>query len=111
EALGARIRETDGAELVVRSIYRQLPLGAMRCANHADRLAVGECVACGDIRLCVECATEHVSQSHLMRPCRYVDWDARPDAGFTGELGDLMSDAAKALLAGVDEIASKMKFR
>jgi hypothetical protein len=108
QALGARIRETDGAELVVQSVYRQLPLGAMRCANHADRLATVECIACGDIRLCTECATEHVS--HLKRQCRYVDWDARPDGGFAGELGGLMSDAAKALLAGVDEIASTMGF-
>jgi len=111
QALGTRIRETDGAELVVQSIYRQLPLGAMQCANHGDRLAIIECVACGDLRLCRDCATEHVSQSHLVRPCRYVDWDARPDAGFAGELGDLMGDAAKALLAGMEDIASKMGFR
>ena len=68
-------------------------------------------VACGDIRLCPECATEHESQSHLVRRCRYVDWHARSDAGFAGELGDLMGDATKALLAGMDEIASRMGLR
>ena len=78
--------------------------------DHADRLATIECVAGGDNRLCPTCATAHVSQSHLVRPCRYVAWDARPDGGFTEELGDLMGDAAKSLMAGVDEIARRWDF-
>src|SRR4029453_11965166 len=35
-ALGARLRETAGVELVVQSVYRQLPWHAMHCANDAD---------------------------------------------------------------------------
>jgi sterol 3beta-glucosyltransferase len=105
QALAARLRETDGAELVVQSVYRQLPGDAMRCANDADHLATVYCGTCG-LRLCPDCAIAH--SSHLVRPCRYVDWGARPPQGLVGELGDLVGDAARALHAGLDDILSRM---
>jgi hypothetical protein len=106
EALGARLREIDGAELVVQSVYRWLPVEAMRCAAHPDRLATIECLACGDRRLCSECVPEHAAD--LKRPCRYLDWDVRPEMGLVGELSDLVVDAAKALRVGFDELVSKV---
>jgi sterol 3beta-glucosyltransferase len=104
-ALGARLRETDGVELVVRSVYRQLPVNAMRCANDADHLATVACDTCG-VRLCGDCATAH--SGHRVHPYRYVDWSARPARGVVGELGELMGDAAKALQAGLDELIPRM---
>jgi sterol 3beta-glucosyltransferase len=77
-AVGARIRETDGVELVVQSVYRQLPTDAIRRSNDAD--APGT------------------------RPAFHVDWSARPDRGVVGELGELMTDAAKALKAGLNKL-------
>ena len=106
QALGADVRETDGVELAVRSVYRQLPVDAMRCANHSDRLATVECIACGRIRLCPDCAKAH--SSHLAVPCRYVDWDVRSTQGLVGGFGDLVGDAARAMLAGLDEIVSRV---
>jgi len=108
-ALGARLREIDGPERVVQSIERWLPLAAMRCATHPARLATMECLACGDARLCPDCVPEHAS--HLMRPCRYVDWNARLDRGIVEEFSDLVGDAAKALWAGFDELVSKVVSR
>lgn len=104
QALGARLREIDGAELVVQSVYRWLPVEAMRCATHLDRLATMECLACGDRRLCSECVPQHAAD--LKRACRYVDW-VRPDLAFVGELRDLLGDAANALWAGFEELVSK----
>ena len=109
QALGARLREIDGAELVVQSVYRWLPVEAMRCAIHPDRVATIECVACGQLRLCPECVPEHAA--HLTRPCRYVSWDVHPDLGLVAELGDLVGDAATALQAGFDELVSKTASR
>jgi hypothetical protein len=106
QALGARVRETEGAALAVRSVYRRLPVASMRCANHADRLATIECVACGRLRLCPDCATAH--SSHLVLPCRYVDWQVRSTHGLVEEFGGLMSDAARAMLAGLDELVSRV---
>ena len=106
QALGGLLRESDGAELAVRSVYRQLPVDAMRCANHSDRLATVECIACGRIRLCPDCAKAH--SSHLAVPCRYVDWDVRSTQGLVGGFGDLVGDAARAMLAGLDEIVSRV---
>jgi sterol 3beta-glucosyltransferase len=104
QALGARLREIDGAELVVQSVYRWLPVEAMRCATHLDRLATMECLACGDRRLCSECVPQHAAD--LKRACRYVDW-VRPDLAFVGELRDLLGDAANALWSGFEELVSK----
>jgi hypothetical protein len=106
-ALGAGLRETDGAELVVQSVYRQLPVDSMRCASHADHLATVHCDTCG-LQLCPDCAIAH--SSHRVRPCRYVDWGARSTQGLVRELGDLMGDAAEALHAGLDGIMSRMGF-
>jgi hypothetical protein len=100
------VRETDGAELAVQSVYRRLPVAAMRCANHLDRLATIECVACGRLRLCQECATAH--SSHLVLPCRYVDWEVRSSQGLVEEFGELMGDAARAMLAGLDGLVSRV---
>src|SRR5262249_11425584 len=74
--LGVQLRETDGAELVVQSVYRQLPTETTRSSNDADG----------------------------PRPAFYVDWSARPDRGVVGEMGELMRDAAKALQAGLGEL-------
>ena len=106
QALGARVRDTDGAELVVQSVLRQLPLAAMRCLNHPERLATIECLACGDLRLCGECAGEHAT--HLTLPCRYVDWNARPEQGLVEEFSELVGDAANAVLAGLDQIIARL---
>jgi sterol 3beta-glucosyltransferase len=107
-ALGARLRETDGVELVVQSVYRHLPGPAMRCANDPDHRATLSCDTCG-VRLCPDCSTAH--SGHRVRPCRYVDWGARPARGLVGELGELVGDAAKALQAGLDEVLPKMGLR
>jgi UDP:flavonoid glycosyltransferase YjiC (YdhE family) len=106
QALGARLREIDGADLAVQSVYRWLPVEAMRCANHPERLATIECLACGHLRLCPECVPAHAQD--LKRPCRYVDWDVHRDLGLAGELGDLVSDAAQALRAGFGDLVSKL---
>ena len=107
-ALGARLRETAGVELVVQSVYRQLPWHAMRCANDADHLATVYCDTCS-VRLCGDCRTAH--SGHLVRPNRYVEWGARPVRALVEELGDLMGDAAKALQAGLEEIMPRMGHR
>ena len=109
QALGTRLREVDGVELAVQAVYRWLPVEAMRCVNHPGRLATIECIACGHLRLCPACAPEHAAD--LQRPCRYVEWDVRPDLGLAGELGDLVGDAAKALHAGFEELLSKVASR
>lgn len=107
-ALGAKLRETAGVELVVQSVYRQLPWHGMRCANDADHLATVHCDTCG-VRLCGDCRTAH--SGHLMRPNGYVDWGARPARALVEELGDLMGDAAKALHAGLEEVMPRMGHR
>ncbi|HEU5195078.1 MAG TPA: glycosyltransferase [Methylomirabilota bacterium] len=106
EALGARLRAVDGAELAVQSVYRWLPVEAMRCAVHPERLATLECIACGRQRLCPECVPQHAAD--LKRPCRYVDWDMHPDPELAGGFGDLVSDTASALRAGFGELVSKL---
>ena len=104
-ALGATLRQTDGVDLVVQSVYRHLPWQAMRCSNHPDQLAGVHCDTCG-VRLCRGCGTAH--SAHRVRPNRAVDWGARPAHGLVGELGELMGDAAKALQAGLDEIIPRI---
>jgi UDP:flavonoid glycosyltransferase YjiC (YdhE family) len=104
-ALGARLRQLDGVELAVRSVYRHLPWQTMRCSNHPGRLARVHCDTCG-VRLCRGCGTAH--SAHRVRPNRAVDWGARPARGLVGELGELMGDAARALQAGLDEIIPRI---
>ena len=105
QALGARLRETDGVELVVRSIYRQLPAAAMRCPTDPDHLATVYCDTCG-ARLCQACGPAHVG--HRKRPYHYVDWNARPPHRLVEELGELIGDAARALRAGLHELMPRM---
>jgi UDP:flavonoid glycosyltransferase YjiC (YdhE family) len=105
QALGARLREADGVELVVRSIHRQLPAAAMRCPTDPDHLATVYCDTCG-ARLCQACGPAHAG--HRTRPYHQVDWNARPPRRLVAELGELMGDAAKALQAGLDEVMPMM---
>jgi hypothetical protein len=100
-ALGSRLRETDGVELVVRSVYRQLPWQVMRCSNDSGHLATVYCDTCG-VRHCRDCGTAH--SGHVVHGCRYVDWGARPARGLLRELGALMGDAGKALQAGFSRV-------
>jgi hypothetical protein len=96
--LGARLRETDGAELVGRSLYRHLPVGAMGCSRDPEHLATMYCDTCAR-RLCADCGrAEH--SGHEVRPRGHVDWGRRPARGLGGELADLIADGARALRAG-----------
>jgi UDP:flavonoid glycosyltransferase YjiC (YdhE family) len=102
ERLGAVLRESDGAELAVQSVYRHLPAHAMRCAHGADHLAIAYCETCAQ-RVCRACG-ERSHAGHWLNAYRYVDWSARPRRGLIEELGDLIGDAAHALHAGIEEI-------
>ncbi len=105
-ALGTAVRETDGVELVVRSVYRHLPVRTMCCANDPVHLATVYCDTCGE-RLCPDCSRTWHS-GHVVHPYRYVDWSVRPGRGFTEEVGELIGDAVKALQAGLEEIMPTM---
>jgi len=105
-ALGVAVRETDGVELAVRSVYRHLPARAMCCANERDHLATVYCDTCGE-RLCPECA-RRLHAGHGLHPYGYVDWSKRPGRGLTGEVGELVVDAVRALQAGLEEIMPAM---
>lgn len=105
-ALGVAVRETDGVELAVRSVYRHLPARAMCCANERDHLATVYCDTCGE-RLCPECA-RRLHAGHGLHPYGYVDWSKRPGGGLTGEVGELVVDAVRALQAGLEEIMPAM---
>jgi UDP:flavonoid glycosyltransferase YjiC (YdhE family) len=105
-ALGAAVRETDGAELTVQSVYRHLPVPAMSCSNDPDHLATVYCDTCGE-RLCQDCC--HTSHSgHAVRPHYHVDWSARAGHGLAGEIGELLGDAAGALHAGLAEVIPQL---
>jgi UDP:flavonoid glycosyltransferase YjiC (YdhE family) len=100
--LGATIRKKDGAELTVASLYRQLPLRAMRCARNVEHLATTYCEPCR-LRLCESCANaEHAG--HRSHPYRYVDWSVRPVRKVSRELRDFVADAIVAVRAGLDEV-------
>ena len=105
-ALGTAVRETDGAELVVRSVYRHLPARAMRCAKDPGHRATVYCDTCGQ-RLCPDCA-RRAHTGHVLHPYGYVDWSVRAGHGLTKEMGELIVDAATALKAGLEEIMPKM---
>ena len=105
-ALGTAVRETDGVELVVRSVYRHLPAPAMCCANDPGHRATVYCDTCGQ-RLCPDCART-LHSGHVLQPYGYVDWSVRPGHGLTQEMGELIADAASALKAGLEEIMPKM---
>jgi UDP:flavonoid glycosyltransferase YjiC (YdhE family) len=101
-ALGTVVRETDGAALAVRSVYRHLPVSAMRCAEDPNHLATSYCDTC-ERRLCPDCSrTLHAG--HVVHPYRYVDWSVRPGRGVTREMGALIGDTVRALQAGLEEV-------
>ncbi len=105
QALSARLRETDGAELAVQSVHRHLPSHAMRCANDPDHLATVSCDTCG-VHVCADCGASHAG--HRVRPQLYVDWGAHPARGLVGEAAQLVSDAAVALQAGLAELLPRL---
>ena len=98
-ALGATLREIDGAELAARSFHRHLPVASMVCANSPEHLARVDCRTCG-LRLCLDCFSAGHS-GHVNQPCRYVDWSRRPGRGLVSALVDLVGDVAQALRAGL----------
>ena len=104
--LDSSVRETDGVELVVRSLYRHLPAPSMYCANDPVHRATVYCDTCAE-RLCPDCART-VHAGHVVHPYGYVDWSVRAGHGFTKEMGELIVDAASALKAGLEEIMPKM---
>jgi sterol 3beta-glucosyltransferase len=100
--LAARLRATDGVALAAQSVERHLPAPALCCSRDPHHLAVLYCDTCG-VRICAECGgTAHAE--HVTHPYRYVDWSRRPPHGLVAELGDLVTDAAHALEAGVAEL-------
>jgi sterol 3beta-glucosyltransferase len=100
--LGARVRERDGVDLVTRSLYRHLPVHAMRCANDASHLATVYCEPCRQ-RLCEECGTRSHA-GHRVHGYRFVDWSVRPERTVSGTLRGLIADAAQAVRAGLNEL-------
>jgi sterol 3beta-glucosyltransferase len=100
--LGARVREHDGVQLVLRSLSRHLPVRAMRCARDARHLATAYCEQCRQ-RLCPECR-DAAHAGHRVHGYRYVDWSVRPERTLSGTLRELIADAAQALRAGLTEL-------
>lgn len=101
-SLGATVREADGVELVVQSLERHLPVGAMCCAHDPDHLAANYCDTC-ELRVCEACSsTRHAG--HAVLPYRYVDWGVREPHSIAAELRTLIGDAASALRAGLEEL-------
>jgi sterol 3beta-glucosyltransferase len=101
-SLGALVREHDGVDLVLRSLYRHLPVHAMRCASNPAHLATGYCQQCHQ-RLCEECR-RRAHEGHRVHVYRYVDWSVRPERTMSGALRELIADAAQALRAGLTEL-------
>src|SRR5262249_2279460 len=92
--LGATIRKKDGAALTVASLYRQLPLPAMRCAQNLEHLATVYCEPCRQ-RLCEPCLAD-AHAGHRSHPYRYIDWSVRPVRKVSRELRDFVADAIVA---------------
>ena len=101
-AFGARLRNTDGAELAVAAFHRHLPLAAMQCACRPERLATQYCEQC-ERRACGACVAE-VHRNHPTRVYRYVDWTIRPPRAISRVVRELLADAAAALRVGLEEI-------
>jgi UDP:flavonoid glycosyltransferase YjiC (YdhE family) len=101
-ALGAKVREVDGVELVIQSLGRHLPAAALRCAHDPEHLARRFCDDDG-VQVCEPCSERHHG-SHAISPYRYIDWGIRPARGLAQEIVDLVSDAAQALRAGLEEL-------
>ena len=91
-ALGAKVREVDGVELVIQSLGRQLPAAALRCAHDPEHLARRFCDD-DSVQVCEPCSERHHG-SHAISPYRYIDWGIRPARG-AQEIVDLVSDAAQ----------------
>jgi hypothetical protein len=100
--LGRRIRTRDGADMTVASLYRQLPLRAMRCARDPGHLATVYCDPCR-LRLCQSCFQDG-HRGHRSHPYRYVDWSVRPVRKVSRELREFVADAVGAVRAGLGEI-------
>jgi hypothetical protein len=82
--LGSIVRETDGADLTVRSVYRHLPVCAMSGESTPDHLATAHCDTCGT-PLCQDCwHTSHAD--HTVRSHCYVDWSTPPSLGTIARL-------------------------
>jgi UDP:flavonoid glycosyltransferase YjiC (YdhE family) len=109
EALGEKVRDTDGVELTAQSVYRHLPVEAMLCEAGPEHLASLYCETCRK-RLCQEHADRDHAGHHVC-PYRFIDWGARPERGLMDGLGELISDAAKALQAGLEEIMPQLSPR
>jgi hypothetical protein len=101
-ALGAKVCEVDGVELVIQSLGRHLPAAAMRCAHDPQHLATRFCEDDG-VQVCQACCDAYHA-GHTTSPYRYVDWGIRPARGVAQEVVDLVRDAAQALRAGLEEI-------
>jgi UDP:flavonoid glycosyltransferase YjiC (YdhE family) len=101
-ALGAKVCESKGVDLVAQSLYCHLPVRAMLCARDPEHLATRYCDTCA-LRLCEPCCATHHA-GHAAKPYRFVDWGARLERGIAHELSDLIADAAQALRAGIEEL-------
>lgn len=102
EELGAKIRTSDGVELVFESLRRHLPIAAMRCARDPEHLATMYCEPCR-LRLCAPCY-DRQHRDHVAHRYRYVDWGEREPQHLTNELPKLIDDAASALRTARDEL-------
>lgn len=100
EELGAKIRMTDGVELVVESLRRHLPITAMQCARDPENLARVYCKRCR-LRLCAACY-ESGHASHAAHPYRHFNWSVRAPQHLGDELRAFVADALRALSALVE---------
>lgn len=100
EELGARIRMTDGVELVIRSLCRQLPVVAMQCARDPEHLARVYCERC-HLRLCTACY-DGSHRGHAAHPYHSFDWSMRAPQHLGTELRAFIGDALQALRASME---------
>ena len=77
---------------VLRSLYRHLPVHAMRCARNPAHLATAYCQQCRQ-RLCERCRSR-AHDGHRVHGYRYVDWSVRPERTMSRALRELVADAA-----------------
>jgi UDP:flavonoid glycosyltransferase YjiC (YdhE family) len=101
EELGAKIRTTDGVELVVDSLRRHLPIAAMQCARDPEHLARVYCERCR-LRLCPACH-EGAHAGHAAHPYRPFNWSVRAPQHLGDELRAFAADALHALSAFVEQ--------
>jgi sterol 3beta-glucosyltransferase len=100
--LGRTVRESNGVDLAVQSVYCHLPVRAMLCTHDPEHLATRYCDTC-HLCICDACRPLYHA-GHAVRPYRFVDWGARVQHGVTRELSGLIADAAEALRAGIEEL-------